>query len=317
MILPKPERRRITLLMKSRLRCLFESSVLWWVRLAIFTRDASRENKRLHRNGLTVRLPVLESEHFRMMKASKPDATTAFILGTGESVAELTDGRLDFIRAQFSIGVNQWILHPMIPDVYAYEVDKDVRLLQALERPSVREKSPYMLFLNPTRPEDFSNIDHMPEFMRPRAFVYGRVNIWTRRRVNIARDFISVMRLSSRRLFSGVVLDNGASIARMISLCISLGFREIVLTGVDLNSTEYFWHQDPGLLAESKVKDPRTSQRGSFHETVSAANRPFPIHVYLMALAPVLAQVGVNLRVESPKSLLAGSLPVFQWGGIS
>jgi len=258
-------------------------------------------------------LPVFGSDALRALRALKPDATTAFILGTGASAADLSNYKLEYIKSQFSIGVNQWILHPMIPDVYAYEVDPDVRLLQALDRPEVRDKVPHLLFLKPSRPEDFSNASHLPEFMSERSFLYSRVNIWTRRETNIGLDFQRVISSVSRRRKPDVLLDNGASIARMVSLSSMLGFRKIVLIGVDLNNVEYFWHRNPALLAGLGSAHFSSGQTGSFHETLDAVNRPFPIDDYLFGTNLGAQKSGGAIFVESSGSLLVKKMTVFEW----
>ena len=282
-----------------------------WARVGISLSEAARERKRLHSVAENLGLPVFGSDALQTLRALKPDATTAFILGTGASAADLSDQKLEYIQSQFSIGVNQWILHPMVPDVYAYEVDPDVRLLRALDRPEVRDKIPHLLFLKPSRPEDFSNAFHLPEFMRERSYLYSRVNIWTRRVKNIPADFGAYVRIIRPLRNPAILLDNGASIARMVGLSSLLGFRKVVLVGVDLNSVEYFWHRSPGLVQDVNLRNFETAQTGSSHETLTAVSRPFSIDTFLSSLSDA-----VSLDVESPSSLLAASLPVWDFNAV-
>ena len=281
-----------------------------WARVGIFLWEATRERKRLHSVAETLGLPVFGADALRALRALKPDATTAFILGTGASAADLSDQKLEYIQSQFSIGVNQWIFHPMIPDVYAYEVDPDVRLLQALDRPEVRAKVPHLLFLKPSRLEDFSNASHLPEFIRERSFLYSRVNMWTRRESNIGPDFKRITHSISRRRNPDVLLDNGASIARMIALCGVLGFRNIVLVGVDLNNVEYFWHRRPDYLRKLGIESFGTAQKGRVHETLMSISRPFSIDDYVSGVSAV-NEGGARLLVESQDSLLATKIRVW------
>lgn len=297
-------------MVKKMLRSFLELRVMSWSRLGIFVWEATRERRRLRRAAGMLGLPVLDSKAFHELRNRKPDATTAFILGTGASAADLSDQKLAYIESQFSIGVNQWILHPTVPDVYSYEVDPDIRLLQALDRPEVREQAPYLLFLKPSRPEDFSNASHLPQFMRSRSLMYSRVNIWTRRESNIGRDFKSITKLGSWLTKYDVLLDNGASIARMISLCVLLGFREIVLVGVDLNHVEYFWHRKPEYLKRLTIESFGTAQKGLTHETLRASNRPFAIDQYVVEMSSGLREM-FHLSVESRFSLLAQNLSVW------
>jgi len=281
-----------------------------WARVGIFLMEAYLERRRLNSAAETLGLKVFDFEALRALGALKPDATTAFILATGASAADLNDQRLEYIQSQFSIGVNQWILHPMIPDVYSYEVDPDVRLLQALDRPAVKEKLPYLLFLKPSRHADFLNASHLPEFMAENCRLYSRRNIWTRSRQNIYRDFRRISGALGLLRKPDVLLDNGASIARLITLCALMGFRRIVLVGVDLNSVEYFWHRKPELIRHLGFSEFGTNQQGATHETLTSSNRPFPIDEYVIEVCGN-NQSSIRVLVESPNSLLAGNVDVW------
>lgn len=281
-----------------------------WARVGIFLLEASRERKRLRRTAEAIGLSLFYSDTFEALKNLKPDATTAFILGTGASAADLSAEKLAYIESQFSIGVNQWILHPMVPDVYAYEVDPDVRLLQELDRPQVREKSPLLLFLKPSKREDFPNARFVPDFMKERSYLYSRVNIWTRKERNIARDFVRVTCLLGRLERGDILLDNGATIARMMALVVALGFRRIVLVGVDLDNVDYFWHRAPHLIPVLDGGEFVSGQTGSTHETMTALSRPFPIDTYVFALNQGLGK-HFEILVESQESSLARRLRIF------
>ena len=49
------------------------------------------------------------------------DNTALFILGTGRSVNEYEPEQWKIIRNNFSIGINYWILHDFIPDLFMLE----------------------------------------------------------------------------------------------------------------------------------------------------------------------------------------------------
>lgn len=279
------------------------------VRVGIFLFEATRESRRVRTSAEILGLAVLDSATLRALRAIKPGATTVFILGTGSSVADLSDQKLKYIQTQFSIGINQWILHPLVPDVYSYEVHPDRRLLQALDREEVRKKAPYLLFLKPVKPEEFSIAYTLPRFMKNRSFLYGRVNIFTRRDSNIARDFRDAIELISRLNKPEVLLDNGASVARMIALSVLLGFEKIVLVGVDLSDVKYFWDRNPNLVAPPEFGEILSIQKGMVHETLSATNRPFGIDTYVARLDGDANRV--NILIESPSSKLASQLEVW------
>lgn len=285
-----------------------------WARLSLFLWNSTAEHRRLRLASDELGLGLFDYKISREMIQRKPTATTAFILGTGASAAQLSDAKLAHISEQFSIGVNQWVAHPLVPDVYAYESHRDNRLLEVLDRPEVREKCPYLLFLRPKAGEAGApSLAHLPDFMRAKSFLYGRINLVTRRRANIARDVIAVARVSSILRRREVVIDNGASIARLLYLCVLMGFREIVLVGVDLNSVEYFWQRNPELIAALKSPKLSTEQTGLSHETLSTTNRPFSIIHFIDQLSRD-KRFKPRIFIESQNSALFGILEHYQFG---
>jgi hypothetical protein len=58
------------------------------VRLFLFTRELKSERERVRQAAEALRLPVFSRAVLEQLGARKPDATTAFILGTGASIAK-------------------------------------------------------------------------------------------------------------------------------------------------------------------------------------------------------------------------------------
>jgi hypothetical protein len=93
------------------------------------------------------------------------------------------------------------------------------------------------------------------------------------------------------------------SITDSVNFALLLGFRRVVLAGVDMYNKEYFWlpagetraYEKPGITAETLFT--------SAQPTIDLLGR----------WASVAAGREVELSVYNPKSLLAGPLPVFSW----
>ena len=300
-------------LLKRALRTLLEFPSLHPARFMFFQWEASKERKRVAATAAQMNLPILEAGALRSLAKGKPDAKTAFILGTGASAARLSAEKLHVIQSQFSIGVNQWMFHSLIPDMYAYEFDERLALLRSLDRPEIRVAKPPILFLRPRDAEGIANAAHIPAFLRPTTYVYGRANLWTRKSENIVRDVQRALDYSNKTGAPALVVDDGASIVRMIALSYLLGFRRIVLVGVDLNSVEYFWDEDPTYIQRLGIDEFDAGQTGTVHETLSDGPRPFGVDVFISGMARALALVGVHLEVDSPLSALARSIPVAKW----
>lgn len=291
------------------LRPVLESRIGIPVRSYLFRSEVRKEQLRAERETETLfSHPPVATRHWKSVVKMKNG--TLFILGSGPSVANLNKADFDFFSEGFSIGINTWVLHPFIPDAYTYEFDPDSRLLGFLQRDEVLRAEPKILMLRPRGPHEYGNYRKLPVALRSGAVIYGRTNLHTRKPSNIWRDYRSSMRWLGNRRDVRVLPDNGATVARMVSLGVLSGFRRIVLVGVDLVGTDYFWDKDSSLVRHLGISSWRTGQSGAQHETMRAENRPFPIDVWLSAVSAGLATEGISLEVWSSYSRLSKSLPV-------
>jgi glycosyltransferase involved in cell wall biosynthesis len=120
--------------------------------------------------------------------------------------------------------------------------------------------------------------------------------------------------LPSRSLADGVRHAPG-TLADCVNLAALLGWREIVLVGVDLYDSRYFWlppdktlGYDPvaGNVVAADVNTVRGNRPDDPHNTAAAG-----VVEQMGAWGRALEEDGVRLSVYNPRSLLADVLPVF------
>ena len=218
------------------------------------------------------------------------------------------------------MGVNTWPIHSFIPDFYSFECVSWIgdgldfsRALRSLGRADISKVRPPVVVLRLKTDEEIAQLQALPQGFEDRLFFYGRVAPSTRRVRNLARDLQSFLH-SEGTTSPQVVLDSGASIVRMISLGISLGFRRIVLTGVDLNNSPYFWQENPQYDSRRELFPIFSRQVGSTHETLERGRRPFVAAEMFTELAQVLEKdFGGQMYVSSKESALASVMPVYSW----
>jgi len=244
---------------------------------------------------------------------------TFFILGSGSSTEDDVDHRFSIVSQGVSVGINAWVLHDFVPTFYCFEPvpSREIdhyRVLSFLNRPDVLEAKPAILVLRPRSSVEFEQMRQIPTALIPRTMVYGRVAVPTRDLRHLHRDSaVSLSHLVGRRP-PLVTMDSGASVIRMTSLAIQLGFRKIVYVGVDLNHTEYFWERNPSYLQRRGIVSFRSSQKGSRHETLNPESRPFPVTDVIRAISDGYGrEPDFRLFSGSPGSELSRFLPIFDW----
>lgn len=303
------------------IRSLYDSSLGKPVRSLHFRRAVRKEGKTA--KSVAERLGYDMTAEIARLKFAEQTTKTCFILGSGSSVSELTDEAFEHIRTGFSVGINSWVSHPFVADAYSFEADgladgntsevtamsEDLRL-KASASPGLS-----VFLLRPKRVDLAHRMVEVPNVLRNSTFMYGRQNLLTARDENLELDVHFALR-ATVKLFrdTRVVIDNGASVVRLVSLFSILGFRQIVLVGIDLNSNPYFWFDGSKSGVHERLRRNYKRPSGVVHGTQARGGRPFATDDFISVMSRELRDsLGVSIYVGSHNSALAGRLPVYKW----
>jgi len=290
-------------------------------RFRLFLRQARRDSLVASEISASLGYRDLNLQSSELFIGSARDSL--FILGSGSSINDLSTENFQTVALGTSIGINVWAVHPFVPDVYSFEsasqldgISGEVEFLEErLRRPEVLEKRPRFVLLRQRIAPGETQIIRFPPELREGVFVYGRVNLVTRLEKNLRRDLALAMdAFSAERMPSNVLLDNGASVVRLIILGLLQGFKEIILVGVDLDERPYFWLAENYAFPDPQLAHFFPRRSGLPHDTLETTSRPFPVDTVILALADIAqATFGAKVVVGSSDSLLAQQLSVFDW----
>lgn len=246
-----------------------------------------------------------------------------FILGSGPSVLELRPSDFDRIGAGTSVGLNSWVLHDFVPDAYAFEemenddyVSVAATISRLLGEARIAAAKPLILHLRPKPNTPSLRLVTIPPALAQDLRYYGRTTVECKNIGNLENDLTKLIEMKRmRKIPDYVLLDSGSSVARIASLGIARGFARIVLVGVDLNTSEYFFDRDQRFLTNHGLSDFNPSlRRTTSHDTEETFNRPFASSEFLVALSKASRRAGgPQICVGSASSKLAAELPVFPW----
>lgn len=231
-----------------------------------------------------------------------------FILGSGPSVNTYSESEWDIIRRNHSWGFNLWFCHDFVPSVYfaqsLIEPDKDnvssreyntnmTLSKMLLDKKDVYGQTEFLLRGDAVNKGKFFN----NEFGQLVGTILGR-----------NASFIAEMPISSENKIAPEILYEsifeagffsvseaiqvvpkfGSTITEMIALALILGYKEIILCGIDMNNGGHFYDNEesfqryPYLRELSSINHNRTSE--GVHEHMDASVRPFTIKQYIVAL---------------------------------
>jgi hypothetical protein len=305
------------LLMHPFLRTVFDSPAGLPVRLGLTWAQARGQATLVDRWSQSLGIPPLTLDW--LSEGIKPDSTL-FLLGSGESVEALTATEWAEVQENFSIGINAWPLHPFVPNVLAFEPfdDASTDYLQLFENvlfeSRFSSRRPKVLLFRPNKTQDGSRYLLIPESLRKNARLYGRFVPNSRNLRTVSREIAMLGELQKRGgIADALVLDSGASIIRLVSLGMRLGFTKVVLIGVDLNGGQYFWEKNPKRLAERSLSSFSPGFVRPIHETMVRDTKPFVLTEVLGILNEVMRRAGGSLFAGSRESVLSDFFPVHVW----
>jgi hypothetical protein len=294
------------------------------VRFWLWNRDANRDSQAAqkfatrHEKKLVdiYRSPILDSS------ASK----TLFILGSGWSVNELTDGMLRHMGDHQSVGINFWFFHHFVPTAFSFDAGKVpedeeahvrasmVALGGLFARREISDLKPKVLYLRPYRSEPDYLVPCPPE-LDDLSWVSGRANLLAKSPGSVETDLrLLTERTVLGKLPSAALPDNGSSAVRLIFLALAQGFSDIVLVGIDLDSRPHFWFAPQYRERYPEHVNLFPDPDGQPHGTTEPTNRAIGNEEFLGILGKVFSELGVaKLWVGSPSSQLAEDLALYPW----
>lgn len=280
----------------------------FWGRLLYrYVREA-RHARRLLRAGGTHARPVRELKGYRT-------SDTLFILGSGGSICELSDTFWAAIARHDSLGFNYWPIHDFVPTLYAIEEPRDperaATFLEILRRREVAYRTVPVL-VKQVRSFDASIL---PDGFRHLLHVGAALMLPAENVDELRRGLRQLRRTALLRLgfLASVVPFARSSVDYLVMSAYLLGYRRIVLCGVDLSDTRYFYEVDAERYEVQGLPVPETGQSGAVHKTIDPAHGSLTVDRVLMVMRDeLLAPAGVELLVAHDRSALYPALPLYR-----
>jgi hypothetical protein len=254
---------------------------------------------------------------------------TLFVLGSGSSINDITEPQWDHIDAHDSVGLNRWPVHSFQPTYHVFEIR------MGPEHAAFRNT---YLDLLEYRREAYRDI---PIILKDAAAVHGSLRPhhlpdWLAGNLIISRDegfrHIVGWDASADRnkellayLKSAGYFDTGSmkmlyrkrgSISYLIHLGVVLGYDNIVLCGVDMVDSDYFFDDQEALRDGDEVPIPRQdrTEREGDHRTNDPDVGSLTLEKVIHGLNDVvLGPSGVDLYVENDISALHPEIPRYDY----
>lgn len=203
---------------------------------------------------------------------------TLFILGNGSSISTYTCEQWEHIRQHDSLGLNFFTLHDFVPTTYMTEILKypedlicEKHILHNLEARS-SDYGNIRILIKDTEKFSLRNSDRFlalyPPSLKRQTLLLKDIEIEAQTSPEFSE---AINRLDSTGFFDqndgGVLIRKRASVFLACILAIRARYKKIVLCGVDLNNSDYFYHSDNFIPCNERLTIPPNFQPGSTHKT--------------------------------------------------
>lgn len=244
---------------------------------------------------------------------------TLFILGSGQSIAEYSKGQFTEIGQHDSVGFNFWLLHPFVPTYYIGE------FLPESERSNLLWKNLSMRALDYSRipvifkySAAFWHDRHLLPKTLQEIFIASHLSIPGMSRVSLIRWFklLDTFNVLCGWLPAGLIVFRQASLSWLLVFALKLGYKRIVLCGVDLNTPKYFYDIETDFYQERGLLIPPSEFSSSIHPTNNPANCSGSLSItdVLHIMHDTLFKKrGVEIFVGAESSALFPGFPLYSW----
>lgn len=243
--------------------------------------------------------------------------STCFIMGSGSSINDITKDQFSFIKKNYSIGINSWFLHNFKTNIYMFEAgdpswSEASKIFKYLEKNYMEyRKIPILM------PYDSfwfdKEIKHLRKANKLKIYYYFVLPFLITKKIFLAKAYKAKSKLSKFIDQSSSIYGSGSSVIRALCLAEELGFKNIVLLGVDLNNTDYFYNADNSFLIEKGILDYENNQKGSIHLTNDPKSKKIIIEDFLK-FATEDKNFNSKIFIATKKSSLYPEISLFDWG---
>lgn len=260
--------------------------------------------------------------HLRFADHKKSD--TLFVLGSGGSINDITAAQWRTIAAHDSLGFNNWLVHAHVPTYYALELPSTTTPARARTIDNTQHNLalaapryagvPFLLASDRAAPLCPS---FLPAALRPFAYVIPMQLVLgtTSQQVAFALHVHRALGHCTPRPHCSHMLKKRASVFRHVYFGLLAGYQRIVLAGIDLNNTPYFF--DDHARGEHphgyRLDHVLTQNPGPVHRTNDPTEGQVTVAVMLEILERIaLRPLGVELRLLHSSSALYPQIPLLE-----
>lgn len=251
----------------------------------------------------------------RILQYKKSD--TIFILGSGPSINSISDEDWGKISRHDSIGFNYWLVHDFIPTYYVLQLSSNEILNLLLEKIDNYKKIPIII-----RGSDFAkngiNLDdvHLESLKKSDLYYINEYPISSRCSIDIDLLFryVEALGMFDFAKICDFVPKWRGTLGLLISLSYQMGYKNIVLCGMDMQDADHFWDYPPYETMKEQYNLPDIG-KANIKTFTDDKHSPNTVPRYVYALRDWMKEkADVKLFIYDENTVLHSELEIFKFG---
>lgn len=253
---------------------------------------------------------------------------TVFILGSGSSINQISEAGWDVIDDHDSMGLNRWPIHDFVPTYLIFEMPslnagREMRrqYWELLEIKKADYEETRLILKDVDRFFHTSSVDAVPDWLTTGLMLSPDIELPPL--LGDSRErFRTVLRCIDERNYLAQdgridqLFKKRGSVSYTLFLATILGYERIVLCGVDMVDSKYFWDERRKRLNQEGIPIPEPHMERDpekVHNTNDASRQGIPLEQIIYDIdEKLLRPNGIELYTETKRSALHPKVPHFE-----
>jgi len=274
----------------------------WWVKNKYYLKKLTSNN-------------LFKSSVEAQLKEQK-NSNTIFILGSGSSINNISENQWNIIENNDSVGLNKWFIHNHIPNYYVMEFPENEwkqTYYAILRLKADQYRDVPILIKNISTQSSVLDLSEIPKTIHDNIYLTNGIPLpWDGKTIESFENTLRYLDQNgyfNESEYVKINFQRRGSISYLILLAVQLGYDEIVLCGVDMLHSDYFFqNSDYGDFAVSLPN----IQSGSTHKTYDSKHGKLTLDKVIYAINRVVLEPrGIDLYVGSKPTALYPNLDYY------
>lgn len=248
----------------------------------------------------------------KILKYKKSE--TVFILGSGPSINSISHEEWKHIRQHDSVGFNFWMVHDFVPDFYMFQHRCESRLNILRDSYEKYKNIPFLIRGTELANGKFDYTDERLHLLQNNPLFYvNEYPIMPRCAIEplLLYKYMEALGLMDFGRIADFVPKFRCTLGLLVPLSYQLGYKNIVLCGMDMQDNRHFWGDRSYSEVKKKYSLPEGAGITNFTDTRISPNT-VPRYIYSLR-DWMFEKSGVKIFIMKKKTILYPEIRLYEF----